>query len=117
MSEARALHVLMREASDWARETTTPYAVSNLLLEIVEAFDSLPVSRTYYRSLKDGKIWCETRHPIEVLSRTLLEEGEIEYEKLETLETNTGWVRWAPDYAQLSAGRQAAEKLQQELED
>jgi hypothetical protein len=53
------------------------------------------VVRTYYRSLIDGELWCESRRPREVLEQT--EGKDATFEKLEVFETTDGWQPW--DYS------------------
>lgn len=51
--------------------------------------------RTYYRSLTpDGKLWCESRDPDEVVQRS---EGEgITFERSDVWMVTQGWKHWNP---------------------
>lgn len=45
----------------------------------------------WYRSLKDGKLWCESSDPDEVIAS-----GGDELQKFVTYTVSDGWVQWEP---------------------
>ena len=49
--------------------------------------------RTYYRSLTpDGKLWCETRDPEEVIERS--QGMDCTFERVDVYEVTEGWQPW-----------------------
>ena len=54
---------------------------------------SLPL-KTWYRSLRDGKLWCESSNPDEVARMS--GPGDV-FEALRYYAVTSGWQPWNPD--------------------
>jgi hypothetical protein len=61
--------------------------------------------RTYYQStLLNGRIWCQSRDPQEVVQRSAGQ--RVVFRKMEVFETTVGWVEWFPEVAEASGERE-----------
>lgn len=72
---------IVRWAQQWLDEEQTP--------EVMRKY-----SHTYYRSLTpDGKLWCESRNPVEVRAQKHPTK-KLTYEKYIVHEVSDGWMPW-----------------------
>lgn len=52
------------------------------------------LTRTYYRSMLEGRLWCESRDPEEV--KRMSKGHNCIFEKVEYFEITAGWEEWKP---------------------
>lgn len=53
-------------------------------------------TETWYRALSDGRLWCESRDPAEVIRQTALLDHPAVLQQMIMYEVTDGWQEWKP---------------------